>query len=725
VHKFLANQLARVRQASRKAGRNSARENITELKQRAASFRLLFESNPLPMWVYDRESLCFLAVNAAALEHHGYSREEFLSKTLLDVRPAEERDVVQQFVRDVKEAYGAERIWRLHKADGTEFQAVSYGRALVYEGRPAVLTAIIDVTERVRNEQRIREQNEVLRAQEEKLRVQNIRFDTALAYMNQGLCLFDANQRLVVANKRYADLYGLTAEQTKPGTTLRRILEYRVAAGASHEDAEGYIENRLREVLGGASYNINQLRDGRTVAVLHQPIEGGGWVATHEDITERRKAEAQIAHMAHHDALTGLPNRVLFRERVEQALTRVRRGGNAAILCLDLDQFKNVNDTLGHPIGDALLREVAERLGQCVRDTDTAARLGGDEFAIVQVPVRQPTEVTALGKRVIEAISAPYVIDGDQVVIGASIGMSMAPSDGEHPDQLLKGADLALYRAKADGRGTCRFFEPEMDARMQARRTLEVDLRKALTDGEFELFYQPLVNLRTRAVGGFEALLRWKHPLRGMISPAEFIPVAEEIGLIVPIGQWVLKQACAQAATWPDDVHVAVNLSPVQFRSPALVLNVITALEAAGLSPKRLELEITETLLLQDTEATVSVLHQLRDLGVKISMDDFGTGYSSLSYLRSFPFDKIKIDQSFVRELEKEDCLAIIRAVTGLGSSLGIATTAEGVETQEQLDRLRAEGCNEVQGYLFSPPKPADQLATVLAEINRQLRKAA
>jgi diguanylate cyclase (GGDEF)-like protein len=408
---------------------------------------------------------------------------------------------------------------------------------------------------------------------------------------------------------------------------------------------------------------------------------------------------------------------MLFRETIEAALARVARGQRIAVHCLDLDYFKGVNDTLGHPIGDALLRTVTERLLGCVREHDTISRLGGDEFAIIQIAHSQ-ADAAALARRIVETISQPYELDAHHVVIGASIGIAVAPDDGREPDELLKHADLALYRAKADGRGRYSFFEPGMDALMQVRRRLELGLRKALAEGEFELFYQPLINLETNDIGVFEALLRWHHPERGLVAPGEFIPVLEEMGLIVRVGEWILEQACRQAMAWPSSVKVAVNLSSLQFNSPNLVGAVARALTDAGLAASRLELEITESVLLRDDKGTLATLHRLKDLGVKIVMDDFGTGYSSLSYLRSFPFDKIKIDRSFVHDLpEREDSLAIVRAVTSLGESLHMTTTAEGVETADQLARLRAEGCTEVQGYLFSPAVPASETARLLLEM--------
>jgi diguanylate cyclase (GGDEF)-like protein len=424
-----------------------------------------------------------------------------------------------------------------------------------------------------------------------------------------------------------------------------------------------------------------------------------------ENMVKARRLSSEVAHLAHYDALTNLPNRVLFHETLEHALAYVRRGQVLAIHCLGLDKFKAVNDTLGHPVGDNLLQAVAERLRNGLRETDTVARLGGDEFAIVQTAIASPIDAIDLADRLMGIIGAPFEIAGHQIVVGASIGIALAPPDGIGADQLLKSADLALYRAKLEGRGVYRLFRADMDAAMQARRVLELDLRHALQAGEFELFFQPQIDLSTRRIAGFEALLRWRHPTKGLVPPDRFIPLAEETGMIVPIGEWVLRQACSAATAWPDDLRVAVNLSAVQFKSRNLVSAVAGSLSESGLQPNRLELEITETVMLQDTDITLATLHQLRAKGVQIAMDDFGTGYSSLSYLTRFPFDRIKIDQSFVRELStRTDCITIVRAVTTLGHDLGIAITAEGVETEQQLDALERAGCTEVQGYLFSPP---------------------
>jgi diguanylate cyclase (GGDEF)-like protein len=583
-----------------------------------------------------------------------------------------------------------------------------------------ILFEFILRSQRRRADEAITHERVVVRRSEDRFRAlerkQYERFNAAVNNMPLGFCMVDDEQRLVATNERFGEIYRLPPDMILPGTPLRTSLEYRAANGHFGDDiGPDFVEQRLAAAREPVPWHITrETRDGRTISVLHQPLAGGGSLSTHEDITARRKAEAQIAHMAHHDALTDLPNRVLFRERLVKALESVDRG-KLAVLCIDLDRFKAVNDMLGHPIGDALLRVVGDRLQASARPTDLVARLGGDEFAIVQTGTEQPFGATALATRLIAEIAKPFGLDGHHVEIGASVGISIAPNDGSDPDKLLKNADLALYRAKSDGRDSYRFFEPDMDAKMQLRRKMEIDLRRALTLGEFEVYYQPLITLKTERISGFEALLRWHHPERGMVPPLEFIPVAEEIGLIGQIGAWVLKRACLEAATWPDGIHIAVNLSPAQFKQRAVVLDVVVALGASGLPAHRLELEITESVLMQDTESTIGILDELRNLGVGISMDDFGTGYSSLAYLQKFPFDKIKIDRSFVNDLSKRpQSIAIVRAVAAMSSSLGMKTTAEGVETEEQLQTLKEEGCTEVQGYLFSKPVPAAQAAELL-----------
>jgi diguanylate cyclase (GGDEF)-like protein/PAS domain S-box-containing protein len=561
--------------------------DVTALKRREVSFRLLFENNPMPMWVFDAETTQFLGVNDAAVRHYGYSREKFLGMRLREIWPEDERATHSESLRQIGDVYHSSRDWRHVRADGSEIHVLTFGRRVMFDDR-----------------------------------------------------------------------------------------------------------------------------DGYLVAVA--------------DITERRAAEARIAHMAHHDGLTNLPNRDFFQDRLQQALARSQPGRRVAVMCVDLDLFKNVNDSFGHPMGDRLLRLVAARLQSEVRGDNLVARLGGDEFAIVLGADVSPNEASDFADRLIAKLSDRYDIDGTEIVVGASIGIALSPGDGATTEELLRNADMALYRAKSDGGGVHRFFEREMDRQAQRRRDLERDLRRAFSNGEFELHYQPLVDVTAEKISGFESLLRWRHPDKGMISPADFIPVAEDIGLIVPLGEWVLREACSEAARWPAEIKVAVNLSPVQFRGRNLVQAVISALAHSGLSPRRLELEITESVFLAETDANLAILHQLRELGVSISLDDFGTGYSSLSYLRSFPFDKIKIDRSFVKDLAlRNDCVAIVRAISGLGRSLNITTTAEGVETVDQLDWLRAEGCNEVQGFLFSAARPAAEIEALMVGFRQRASKAA
>ena len=442
------------------------------------------------------------------------------------------------------------------------------------------------------------------------------------------------------------------------------------------------------------------------------------------EIADREESQARSQYLAYHDSLTGLGNRLLFKEQLEEALKDVSVASHPlAVLFLDLDGFKAVNDTLGHSIGDLLLKSVAAKLRDILPRTDRIARLGGDEFAILQISAAQPGSSIALAKKIIEVVGQPNSIDGHDVTVGASVGIAVARPGDMNTENFLKSADLAMYSAKSDGRGTYRMFDPEMDAIVQARRLLERDMRTALAQDGFRLFYQPLVNLQTKKVTAFEALMRWQHPERGMVPPSDFIPVAEEMGLIVQLGEWALRQACAEATEWPDGICVSVNLSPLQFAKGNLVSSVMSALASAGLPASRLELEITESVLLEKSERNITILNQLRGLGVRISMDDFGTGYSSIGYLRSFPFDKIKIDQSFVRDLlVDEGSLAIVRAIAGLGVSFGMITTAEGVETEEQMRCLNLEGCIEVQGYLYSRPVPANEIVGVLASLdNRRL----
>jgi diguanylate cyclase (GGDEF)-like protein/PAS domain S-box-containing protein len=565
------------------------RVDITELKQREASFRLLFDSNPVPMIVCALDDERILSVNDAAIAHYGYSRAEFEKLTIGSVQAFDSR---APWAGDHSSDELTGRTWKHVRADGTLIDLAIYSRQLVYADRPAMLLSLMD-------------------------------------------------------------------------------------------------------------------------------------------ITERKRAEARLAFMAQHDGLTGLPNRTLLRQEMDEMLQHTRRSSDkVAVLMLGLDNFKAVNDTLGHAVGDKLLRGVAKRLRSTLREEDTLARLNSDEFAIMQSGMVRPEDAVLLARRLLEAVGEPYLLDGHSVVIGASIGIAMSPGDGDESEKLLKHADMALSRAKNDSRGTFSFFESGMDARAQSRRKIEIDLRDAIQGDVLRPYYQPLIDLATGRITGFEALVRWPHPERGMISPAEFIPVAEETGLINALGSLILHRACRDAVAWPDDIRVAVNLSPLQFRAGNLLSVVMEALKQSGLPARRLELEITETLLLEKSSQVQATLHALRALGVRISMDDFGTGYSSLSYLRSFPFDKIKIDQSFVRGLgANNDAQAIVRAIISLGVGLGVTITAEGVETEGELNCLRSEGCHEAQGFLFSHARPNAEIVAMLdarpgAEVGAPMRAA-
>jgi diguanylate cyclase (GGDEF)-like protein len=514
-------------------------------------------------------------------------------------------------------------------------------------------------------------------------------------------------------------MYNLSADVVKPGCAFRDLISHRKDTGSFGGNVDDFCSAVLSNVAQKrATNNVVETADGRSILIVNQPLANGGWVATQEDITERQRAEKQITHLAHYDALTDLPNRALFRQQLERELERTNNGGQFALLYVDIDEFKSVNDSLGHPAGDELLKAVASRFRSCIREADFVARLGGDEFAIIQTGIKQPSDVVELVKRIYEAIREPCECLGHQVTTDASIGIALAPNDGANLDQLLKSADLAMYAAKADGRRTYRFFEPEMDARVKARRTLELDIRQAIADGAFELHYQPVINSGSNEIVGCEALLRWNHPVRGVVSPAEFIPIAEETGLICQIGDWVLATACAEATNWPPGIKLAVNVSPVQFGSHAFSLKVANALAMTGLSADRLELEITEAVLIRDDEAALTMLQHLRAIGVRIALDDFGTGYSSLSYLQRFPFDKIKIDRCFVNDIARaEGSSSIVQAVINIATARNMTTTAKDVETEQQREILLSFGCAEIQGNLFSPARP-------VAEIRRLLSRA-
>jgi len=550
----------------------------------------------------------------------------------------------------------------------------------------------------------------------QKLETQKLQLDAALTNMSQGLLMFDSSERIVVCNSRYIEMYRLSSQVVKPGCSLRELLKHRVAAGSFlSEDPDRYL-SELRAMLaqGKTVSRTTELTDGRVIAVSNRPMDDGGWVATHEDVTEAKQTEQRILQMAHHDKLTGLPNRAAFNEYFAATLERSATSGEQfAILSVDLDRFKEANDVYGHSVGDALLRQVARRLQEAARGT-FLARVGGDEFAVVVSAGPQPAAAATLAERLLAAFADEFEIEDQRIQISLTIGGAVYPTDGADAKTLMVNVDAALYRAKSEMRGVVVFFEPEMSARLRERHALQQDLRSAIARGELLLHYQPQVRMTGEMIG-FEVLARWQCPKRGMVSPGTFIPMAEENGLIIPLGEWVLRAACCEAASWPRPLTIAVNISPIQFHHGDLPRLVHSILLETGLAPSRLELEITEGVFINDFSHGVSILRRLKSLGVQIALDDFGTGYSSLSYVHSFPFDKIKIDQTFIGDLRhSRHSMAIVRAVIGLGHSLNMPVLAEGVETQAQRGVLMKEGCDEAQGYFFGRPLPIAEQAELI-----------
>ncbi len=802
--------------------------DVTEFKQREASFRLMFEDNPIAMWVLDEQTRQFLAVNDSAVRIYGYTRDQFLQMTAFDIRPREDWDQFTAFIRDGRMSHG-DIVWRHRKSDGGIILATVYSRALDYNGRTARLNAIFDVTER--------------RRAEDELREQKLQTDTAINNMSQGLLMFDAQAQLVMWNHRYIEMYALSPDIVKRGCSLRRLIEHRRDRGLFVGDPEQYCARLLERVgRGEESTSLVDLADGRCIQILSRPLPQGGWVATHEDVTERKRAEddrqstreflntivenvpasiivkdarelryalinkrgeeyfgipreqmlgktaeevfdegtaarialhdqellqkrsdtyydeyaiavsgsgnrlvtarrlpimngkgepqyllgvmedvterrqaqARAEYLTRHDALTDLPNRSAFNAFLDKVLPVAgKHREKVAVLCLNLDHFKEVNDVYGHSVGDALLRELGKRF-RSAAPGGFLARLGGDEFGLVITEGPQPAGAEEIAAFLQAALQDGIEIEGQHLQCGLSIGVAIYPDDGRTAEQLLANTAAALSRAKREGRGSMRFFEAAMDERQRERRALQHDLRGAMAHDELTLHYQPQARVDGEIIG-FEALARWEHPVRGMISPGVFIPLAEESGLIVEIGEVLLRQACREAASWPKPLNIAINLSAVQFRTGDLAALVHGILLETGLAPSRLALEITESVLIGDFARGVGILRRLKNLGVRIAMDDFGTGYSSLSYLQAFPFDKIKIDRSFVANLDKNpQSAAIIRAVIGLGRGLSLPVIAEGVETPEQLEFLAQEACDEVQGYLIGKPLPIADYAAFL-----------
>jgi diguanylate cyclase (GGDEF)-like protein/PAS domain S-box-containing protein len=674
------------------------------LVESEAAFRLLFHRNPAPMWVYDRETLRFLEVNDAAEQVYGWSREAFLSMTILDIRPAEDRERVRRSAAQPQSSRRVSGPWRHRNAAGQERLVDLISYPIDFAGRAATLVTAWDVTDRLRAEAALRESEE------------NYRYTIELS--PQIPWVANADGQIVTISPAWAQLGGLPHEG---------MLGMGWLAAVHPEDMPKVEACWHRSVSTGEPLDVEgrcRLTDGsyrwfRSRAAARRDQAGRiiRWYGTAEDIHEHKLAEQQIAYMAYHDPLTELANRRLFHQELRQALTSLRPDEHLALHCIDLDQFKGVNDTLGHAAGDVLLRQAAARLRHCAPEGTLVARLGGDEFAMIQTGLRSAEEAAALALRIIEVLAQDYRIDEQQAVAGASIGIALVSQKGIAPEEVVRKADIALYQAKAEGRATFRFFEPAMGESVQRRQELKGGLRTALDRGELALHFQPQIGIRDGAVTCFEALLRWRHPEQGMIPPSEFIPIAEESGLIVRLGEWALRTACQEAIRWPDAIRVAVNLSPVQFRNPGLLQAVAGALADSGLAPGRLELEITESVLLQDDQANLTTLRKLSALGLRIALDDFGTGFSSLGYLLRFPFDKIKIDRSFVMGLpDRRESEAVIGAIVSMSRSLGISVTAEGVETAEQLEALRRLGCEHAQGYLASRPVPPAEVAGLIGQ---------
>ncbi|NGO51113.1 EAL domain-containing protein [Allomesorhizobium camelthorni] len=683
-------------------GSVGVRIDITDLKQRETSFRLLFESNPVPMWVHDRETLAFLDVNQAAVDHYGYAREQFLSMTLLDIRPPEERQALKEVLAIPDEQRDRCRSWRHLKADGSPIDVLVYSTRLGYQGRDASLASVVDITERKRAENELRTTREFL--------------DTVIESVPVTVFVKDAaSQRYLLVNKAGEEFVGLSRDQIV-GKTVDDIFAPDIAAVLRRLDDQLLTVGGPEKIVGAPMEVPNKgqrIVNSSAIAIREDDGVPKYLLRVVEDVTEHREAEQRIAHLAMHDALTDLPNRAAFSERLETLLKEsaaVR--SQFALIYIDLDRFKEVNDVFGHNVGDEFLCQVAERLQRAV-DGAFLARLGGDEFILLVDQGKQPAAATAMLDRILAALAEEVDIDGNRIKAGVSMGVAVYPVDGQSGSALLANADAALYRAKQEGRGRARFFEPEMDRQLREKRSLQRDLQAALSRRELHLHYQPQASIDGRILG-FEALLRWQHPKRGAVSPTTFIPVAEESGVIMEIGEWTLREACREATNWSGGLHVAVNLSPIQFRHGDLPGLVHAILLETGLTPSRLELEITESVLIGDHARAIAILRRLKALGVGIAMDDFGTGYSSLSYLQSFPFDKIKIDQSFVMNVHQPQSAAIIRAVIGLGRGLHLPVTAEGVETDNQLAFLAAEGCEQVQGYLIGRPLPIEDYRSLV-----------
>ncbi len=706
-------QVEGLERLARIAGRTL--QQRAELVRAKSASRDLFRGNPLPMWIYDRHSLSFLDVNDAAVKFYGHSRDAFLRMTVLDIRPPKERERMIASVKNASDLDTA-AVWRHCTADGTPIDVITRGRPIIFDGREAVIAVVLDRTD--------------VQALRKDLGDTQLLLDTIITALPIGVFLKDMQDegRYVIVNPTQGEIVG------RPAEAIIGQRDIDVFGGAEGAD---FVGQDLRVMTSGRQLVIaeepvtrpsGEARRIRTVKKALPTVDGSApryLLGISEDVTERRASEDRMAYMASHDSLTDLPNRLFFERHLTEILGRRNRGGAVTLLCLDLDGFKTINDTYGHHIGDELLKQVAGRLKTGLRRSDVVARLGGDEFAIVTRLPGDPAEAFAIAERVTQCFNQPFDLGECMPHVDVSIGIAMAQAR-QTAERLMRHADIALYAAKSEGRGIAKLYTESMSTHVEARQLLSEDLRRAVAASQFELDFQPLHDLGSDQIIGFEALVRWRHPVRGLIPPNDFIPLAEQNGLIIQIGDWVLREACRQAATWPEAMKIAVNLSAVQFRKGGLVATVKRILTETGVVPSRLELEITESVLLADSGSNLQILHELRALGVRIAMDDFGTGYSSLSYLRSFPFDKIKMDRSFVTDVcNNPGSVAIVRAVTGLGSSLSITTTAEGIETQEQFNRLKQEGFDELQGYLIGRPMTAERARVLAHAQTSQVEEAA
>ncbi|QND45840.1 EAL domain-containing protein (plasmid) [Rhizobium lusitanum] len=675
-------------------------------------FRSLFETHPSPMWVYDSKTLKFHIVNDAARQLYGYSHEDYAGMTVLDIRPYGERERMRNAIQCRTDVERAER-WTHLKADGQTFEVLTYGREIRFDGKEAILAIVQDRTEVNAAHRQVTDTRSLL--------------DSIVDNLPVGVFVKDMAEegRYILFNEACAAAMGRPAKDVVGKNDQAVFHEEQIAAFRQQDERafETASTINFEETIRGMDGVTRILRTAKRALPAPKGEAPRYLLGISQDVTEERGVEAKLAHLAMHDSLTGLPNRAFFSESIVRQVAAATPETPIALLYIDIDHFKHINDSKGHAAGDTLLRQVAERLLRLAEKSDLVARLGGDEFALV-LRMTDADRAQRFADLLLLSLAAPFDLDGVREHVTCSIGIAMAPDHAEDADVLMRDADLALYAAKGSGRSTYRFYQTEMRLEAERRHQLTVELREALQNDEFELYYQPIIRLDNDGLSGFEALIRWRHPERGLIAPMEFIPVAEETGMIVPIGEWVLREACRTAARWPSDLKIAVNLSVYQFRHTGLLATIVSVLDETGLRPERLEIEITESVLLSEVEQSLQLLRALKELGIRIAIDDFGTGYSSLSYLRSFAFDKIKLDRSFVAGIETDPGnLAIVRAVVGIASGFNAMTLAEGIETEEQLGKLRAEGYSEVQGFLLGRPMPRQDAEALIFGEKRPVKR--